>query len=151
DQLLKSANRALWEIGGGAWTADLAMAQLDLSEGRCSFTSAGNPEILWLRSDGWSSLIQPGQPLGVDPAVQVETKRIRLHRGDSLLIANRAIAQLQNRPTDAGNHHHLIARTLLRERPATAERVVDVVRALFGEHECRDDRSILVLKRLPLS
>jgi serine phosphatase RsbU (regulator of sigma subunit) len=144
---LATANLVLWESGAGSWTAGLALAHLDLCEGRCSFIAAGQPEMIWLRSDGWSSLIPQSQPLGLDPTMDAELKRIRLHHGDSLLIYNRAIADARLATSMESQQSHLV-RALRGEPDAPAERMVEIVRELLDANACTRDRSVLIVKRL---
>jgi len=164
DELLRRANRILWESSAGNWWAGLWMGQLNLADGRCHFTAAGRPNALWLKPDGWASLVKPSEPLGLTPVIQTERKKpLILSPGQSLVVCNRGImetADARGRPLDDA----ALSRLLLKELAAPPQRMIDLVHdalpapndVSFPLAEGRDeenrsrpqDRSILVVQRL---
>jgi hypothetical protein len=153
DELLRRANRILWESSAGNWWAGLWLGQLNLANGRCDFAAAGRPSALWLQPDSWASLVKPSEPLGLEPLIQpAEKKPLILSPGESLVVCNRGVMETSDkrgRPLDEA----AISRLLLTELSASPQRMVDKVRdwlpALDRQFHKPQDRSILVVQRQP--
>ncbi|HEY2827125.1 MAG TPA: SpoIIE family protein phosphatase [Pirellulales bacterium] len=153
DELLRRANRILWESSAGNWWAGLWLAQLNLADGRCHFAGAGRPSALWLKPDSWVSLIKPSEPLGLEPNQTFgEKKPLLLAPGQSLVICNRGIMEssdVNGRPLDEAALSHL----LLKELSGPPQRSIDSVRDWLTETDRQfrkpQDRSMLVVQRLP--
>ena len=156
DHLLRRAHRVLRENSAGGWWAGAWLGRLDLAGGNCHFSHAGRPTALWLKRDGWASLVKPTEPLGLEPLAPIERKPIVLSPGDSLLVCNRGVMEASDhrgRPIEEA----AIARALLENRAASPDRMIEQVRNWLRDHghenkgreTPRRDRSILVVQRLP--
>jgi len=151
NELLRRAHRVLRENSAGNWWAGAWLGQLDLSGGNCKFAHAGRPTALWLKRDGWASLANPTEPLGLEPLVSSEKKPIVLSPGDSLLVCNRGVMEASDergRPVEEAS----IARFLMENRPAPPDRMIEQARNWLRDHSRetpRPDRSILVVQRMP--
>ncbi len=151
DELLRRANRILWESSAGNWWAGLWLGQLNLTDGRCHFGVAGRPTGLWLKPDGWTSLVKPCEPVGLNPVMQLEKKKpVILVTGQSLVICNRGIMEvsdLNGRPVDEA----ALSRILMKDLTASPERMIELVRDWLPASQIQkpQDRSMLVVKRLP--
>jgi phosphoserine phosphatase RsbU/P len=161
DELLRRANRILWESSAGNWWAGLWMGQLHLTDGRCQFATAGRPSGLWLKPDGWASLAKPSEPLGLAPTIAAgRNGPLLMSPGESLVVCNRGIMECSDErghPIDEA----ALARLLLKELSAAPQQMIDAVRNWLppdlprplgegrGEDASRksQDRSILVLQR----
>ena len=153
DQLLRHANRILWESSAGNWWAGLWLGRLNLADGRCHFASAGRPSAMWIKPDGWASLAKPSEPLGLEPIMQFDKKEpLILSPGQSLVVCNRGIMESSDhngRPTDEA----ALARLLLNDLSASPQRMIDLVRDWLPlpnrQFQRPQDRSMLVVNRLP--
>jgi len=152
-ELLRRANRILWESSAGDWWAGLWLGQLNLADGRCHFAAAGRPSALWLKPDGWASLIKPSEPLGLEPTIQLQQKQpVTLSPGQSLIVCNRGITESSDgrgRPLDDATLAHL----LLKDPTAAPDRMINSMRDWLPgpdrQYQRPLDRSMLVLKRKP--
>lgn len=150
-ELFRRANRILWESSAGDWWAGLWLGQLNLADGRCHFAAAGRPSALWLKPDGWASLIKPTEPLGLEPTIQLHQKQpVTLSPGQSLIVCNRGITESSDqrgRPLDDATLAHL----LLKDPTADPQRIINSMRDWLPgpdrEYQQPLDRSMLVLKR----
>jgi hypothetical protein len=128
DELLRRANRVLWESSAGNWRAGLWLGQLNLLNGRCQFTAAGRPSAMWLKPDGWASLVKPSEPLGLTPVIQTERKSpLILSPGESLVVCNHGIMDTCNergRPIDEA----ALSAMLRQELAASPQRIIERVR-----------------------
>jgi hypothetical protein len=165
DELLLRTNQILWESAAGNWWAGLWLGQLNLADGRCQFAAAGRPSALWLKPDGWASLVKPSEPLGLEPVIQPKEKKpLILSPGQSLVVCNRGIMESsdpQGRPLDEA----ALSRSLLNNLAAPPQQMIDAIRDLLpaprdlrrpleagwnGDDRPKpQDRSILVVQRLP--
>jgi serine phosphatase RsbU (regulator of sigma subunit) len=161
ERLTSRANRILWENSSGAWWAGLWLGQIQLDDGRCDFSAFGRPSGLLLRSTptrrasegatGWASLVKPTEPVGLEPVIKPAKKQLILSPGESLIVCNRGVLEACNekgRPLG----ETAIARSLLKNLNAPPERMIEIVRDLLQSQGggTRHDRSILVVKRLPI-
>jgi phosphoserine phosphatase RsbU/P len=153
DELLRRANRIMWESSAGNWWAGLWLGQLNLADGLCHFGAAGRPSGLLLKPDGWASLVKPSEPLGLNPIVQLEKKKpVILAPGQSLVISNRGVMETSDpsgRPLDEA----ALSRFLLKDLSAPPQRMIERVRDWLSppdrQFQKPQDRSMLVVKRLP--
>jgi phosphoserine phosphatase RsbU/P len=153
DELLQRANRILWESSAGNWWAGLWLGQLNLTNGRCHFGSAGRPTGLLLKPDGWTSLAKPSEPIGLNPVIQLEKKKpLILAPGQSLVICNRGVMETSDqdgRPVDEGT----LSRLLMKDLSTTPQQMIELVRNWLPPQNRQiqnpQDRSMLVVRRLP--
>lgn len=84
---LEEANLALAESATPGMFVTVAYCLLDTETGEAVVASAGHPPVLWAREDGSVEAIErTGPALGVDPEARYGETRIRLDRGDRLLL-----------------------------------------------------------------
>ena len=126
--------KTLPAIGGpAAW-----LGRLDLAGGNCQFSHAGRPTALWLKQQGWASLANPSEPLGLEPLQPIEKKSIVLSPGESLLVCNRGVMEASDqrgRPIEDA----AIARALLENPTATPDSMIEQVRNWLRNH-CRQSQ-----------
>lgn len=151
DEMMRRANRVLWENSAGNWWAGAWLGKLDLTDGRCQIAQAGRPTSLWLRPDGWESLTNPVDPLGVQPLVQIDRKPAILSPGEALVVCNRGVMETydkRGRPLEEA----AVARTLQARLELPPQQLIKTVLECLEQHSKqldRRDRSILVVQRLP--
>ncbi|HEY2881701.1 MAG TPA: SpoIIE family protein phosphatase [Pirellulales bacterium] len=150
DELFRRANQILWESSAGNWWAGAWLGQIQLADGNCNFSAAGRPTALWLRENSWASLVKPCEPLGLEPQLKAERKQILLAPGESLVVCNRGIMEASD-PRGRPMEEAAIAKSLLKDRTVSPERMIEIVRDWLTGRTWQQprDRSIVVVKRLP--
>ena len=84
---LEEANVALAESAMPGMFVTVAYCLLDMETGEVTVASAGHPPVLWARENGSVEAIErTGPALGVDREARYLERRIRLDRGDRLLL-----------------------------------------------------------------
>jgi serine phosphatase RsbU (regulator of sigma subunit) len=177
-ELLQQVNQSLWEISAGGWWGGLWLGKIDLAKGRCDFTTAGRPAVWWLRSDGWTSLAKPTEPLGLEPQITQKPQRVLLAPGQSLVVCNRgmidatdengrpldqsAIAQsliqqgLSQSPQaplaeEATNTKRGKGKSALAKPGLSTDKMIDLIRHEFDSRSkatLHADRALLLIQRL---
>lgn len=149
EQALRQVNLTLWTGSAGDQYASLFYGLIETGTGRVGYCSAGQPGLVLLRSDGWTSLGRPSPPLGDGPETDYEPFGHELQPGQVLVAFTdgfRDATDRQGRPLgEAG-----VAEPLLGHLNLSADHLVDLARQTFNSHAAapdHDDRTVLVIKR----
>jgi sigma-B regulation protein RsbU (phosphoserine phosphatase) len=149
--LLARLNQTLWSGSAGDQLANLCYAWIDPHTGQLYFGTAGHVWSLLLRPGGWELLSQPTHPLGLEPDMIYTGSQRLLLPGESLVMMSAGVHEAidqRGRPFS----EQPLADQLLAYLDQPARKLVDLVRDRLEAHlapNCRDDRTILVVKHLP--
>lgn len=127
----------------------LVYGVLDVRDGQFSYVNAGHPPPLLSGDDGAEALpVSPGIPIGVLHDFEYTEKRVRLRKGDRLLLySDGAMEVLAPDERDFGLERLLAALALQREKaPAAAlEDLMRRLRTWQGADALDDDVTLLLL------
>jgi phosphoserine phosphatase RsbU/P len=130
---LAEVNVALAESATPGMFVTVAYCLLDTETGEATVASAGHPPVLWARENGRVETIErTGPALGVDREARYDETRIRLDRGDRLLLFSDGVlgaqgaglARLRDVVLNARNLREIVG--ALREGVITAANGVEI-------------------------
>jgi len=144
-------NRALCRSGTNRAFMTLFYGLLNPATGRMDYVVSGHPYPLLRRGDGEIiELGEGGLPLGIRKDVSSPTGEITIEPGDQLLLHTDGIAETLD-PTGADYGYDRLRRALEfgGSSKAIHDRIVREVVSFQGDAVTLDDRSLVVVKRLP--
>jgi serine phosphatase RsbU (regulator of sigma subunit) len=148
-QALKQINLTLWTGSAGDQYATLFYGLIETATGRVACATAGQPSVVLLRQDGWSSLSRPSPRLGESPEADYHPFDHHLQSGEVLVIFTAGLRDApdrQGRPLgEAG-----VAEALVSKRHLSADRLTILAQDCFNARAAapgNDDRTVLVVKR----
>ena len=133
--------------------ATAIVAVLEPETGVIRFANAGHPPALLLRRGGeveW--LGATGSPLGLFPESAYETRSTGLDPGDTLILYSDGISEATDREGAPFGREGLLATCSLPERRCphdVAKALEETLEAYCGGEPHADDRTLLILQRLP--
>jgi sigma-B regulation protein RsbU (phosphoserine phosphatase) len=139
----------MWTNSAGEQHGTLFYGLIQTSTGRISCASAGQPGMVLVRPDGWTSLSRPGAQLGESPESVFEPFGCQLEPGEVLVIFTEGVRDAANSQGgllgEAG-----VAQLLAGQLDRSAEELTALVREhlnRFAAAPQRRDRTLLVIKR----
>jgi serine phosphatase RsbU (regulator of sigma subunit) len=152
EQLLDQLNHALWAGSAGDQYAGIFCGLLDPTTGQILYASAGQPGALLIKPHDAQPIVGPTLALGVNPDSRYALYERWVSPGDVLVITSDGVlnaADRQGRPWGLAGVQQAIAEYL--DWPA--RKLADLLRNRLETHAhagASDDRTVLVVRRLPL-
>lgn len=160
--LMREINEAFYKQNEGlAQYATAVVLSHDCRTRELIFASAGHPPTLWYHASqkdwDWLHERTPGSvktleglPLGLVHGTEYEPTRVRLAKGDLLILYTDGITECESETGKELGYEGLP--DLLRGLPgeptvATASALVTAVEEFRGSTPCRDDQSVIVLQQ----
>jgi phosphoserine phosphatase RsbU/P len=85
-EVVQELNRTLWTSSAGGQQAALCYGVCDPLHGRLHYASAGQVEMVLIRSDGWQSLSRTSPHVGEHPDVLVSACQLDLQPREALIV-----------------------------------------------------------------
>jgi sigma-B regulation protein RsbU (phosphoserine phosphatase) len=126
---------------------------LDLASGELAFAVAGHEPPVLVPADGGPELVtvEGGRVLGLIEASEFPVNRLRLGRGDAVVLYTDGVSEAQDGEGGFFGVERIVSTTAgLRHEaaPALTDGVLAAVRAFAGEAPQSDDITILTLRYL---
>jgi len=151
--LLATVNRSLCRDNDAGMFVTAVAGVLDLASGDLAFSLAGHEPPVLVPADRTPELVsvEGGRVLGLIEASEFPVNRLRLGRGDAVVLYTDGVSEAQDAAGGFFGLERLVAATAgLRHEaaPALTEGVLKAVRAFAGGAPQSDDITILTLRHL---
>ena len=151
--LLATVNRSLCRDNDAGMFVTAVAGVLDLASGDLAFSVAGHEPPVLVPADGTPELlsVEGGRVLGLIEASDFPVNRLRLGRGDAVVLYTDGVSEAQDAAGGFFGLERLVAATAgLRHEaaPALTDGVLKAVRAFAGGAPQSDDITILTLRHL---
>jgi sigma-B regulation protein RsbU (phosphoserine phosphatase) len=151
--LVATVNRSLCRDNDAGMFVTAVAGVLDLASGELSLAVAGHEPPVLVPADGAPKLVpvEGGRVLGLIEASDFAVNRLRLGRGDAVVLYTDGVSEAQDENGAFFGVERLVATTAgLRQEtaPALTVGVLAAVRAFAGEAPQSDDITILTLRYL---
>jgi len=148
-QALKQINLTLWTGSAGDQYATLFYGLIETATGRLSGAMAGEPSVVLLREDGWTSPGRASPQLGESPEADYPSFECYLQPGEVLLIFTAGLRDALDRHGQPLGEAGL-AETLISKLHFSADQLTILAQDYLNAHAAApaaDDRTVLVAKR----
>jgi sigma-B regulation protein RsbU (phosphoserine phosphatase) len=151
--LLATVNRSLCRDNDAGMFVTAVAGVLDLASGDLAFSVAGHEPPVLVPAEGVPELVpvEGGRVLGLIEASEFPVNRLRLGRGDAVVLYTDGVSEAQDAAGGFFGLERLVAATagLSHEAaPALTDGVLKAVRAFAGGAPQSDDITILTLRHL---
>ncbi len=151
-ELANRANRLLCGSMPGNRYATLLLARYEAATGECEYVNAAQCQAILLRAGGELELLDAtGLPIGMFPALQYESRRLKLAPGDVLVIYSDGVTDAQAPSGDEFGIERLCS-TARALAGATAEQIcaglLEAVNRFVEETPQYDDITVMVARRV---
>ncbi len=149
--ILARLNRQLVRFTPGNRFVTLVCARLCCETGELAMTSAGHERAIRVTAGGEAELLPAGgPPLGMLDTPHYPTRRVRLERGDLLVLYSDGVTETtDSRGVEYGNGRlvHQLIDTRAKHPRLVLERLIEALERFSGGAPLDDDRTVLILKR----
>jgi hypothetical protein len=145
-QMVNRVNETVWNSSAGGQLGALFYALIAPEKGSVEYCSAGAVAALVAAKDGFRFVSQGRAPLGSQPGDIHKSRRLRLARGDALvLLADPVLAEDGDSSLQADRDE--LTAALQTYRDATAEDLAQRVGAWLGQHRTGRNAALVVRRK----